>query len=166
MANGELVRILIHTDVTRYLELKQISGSYVYREGQISKVPASEMEALRSDLMGMFEKRRAKKFFEYMQNWREDDPSTHQDNNIFITHFAITTYCRTCICLPISISKAQIGQYIILIPVEETELLALNDSTSVYNNQIGFSKASDLLLNASDLTPNKRNKKSDTSEDD
>ncbi|CAG8605609.1 9575_t:CDS:10 [Gigaspora rosea] len=139
MANGELVRILIHTDVTRYLELKQISGSYVYREGQISKVPASEMEALRSDLMGMFEKRSAKKFFEYMQNWREDDPSTHQ---------------------------AQIGQYIILIPVEETELLALNDSTSVYNNQIGFSKASDLLLNASDLTPNKRNKKSDTSEDD
>ncbi|RIB26111.1 GDP dissociation inhibitor [Gigaspora rosea] len=78
MANGELVRILIHTDVTCYLELKQISGSYVYREGQISKVPASEIEALRSDLMGMFEKRSAKKFFEYMQNWREDDPSTHQ----------------------------------------------------------------------------------------
>ncbi|RIB30193.1 GDP dissociation inhibitor-domain-containing protein [Gigaspora rosea] len=51
--------------------------------GQISKVPASEMEALRSDLMGMFEKRSAKKFFEYMQNWREDDPSTHQD---FIGH--------------------------------------------------------------------------------
>ncbi|CAG8783155.1 7728_t:CDS:2, partial [Racocetra persica] len=78
MANGELVKILTHTDVTRYLEFKQISGSYVYREGQISKVPASEGEALRSDLMGMFEKRRAKKFFEYMQNWREDDPSTHQ----------------------------------------------------------------------------------------
>ncbi|CAG8789098.1 10634_t:CDS:10, partial [Dentiscutata erythropus] len=78
MANGELVRILTHTDVTRYLEFKQISGSYVYREGKISKVPASEMEALSSSLMGMFEKRRAKKFFEYMQNWREDDPSTHQ----------------------------------------------------------------------------------------
>ncbi|CAG8520377.1 6711_t:CDS:2 [Funneliformis caledonium] len=78
MANGELVKILTHTDVTRYLEFKQISGSFVYREGKISKVPASEMEAVRSPLMGLFEKRRAKKFFEYMQNWVANDPSTHQ----------------------------------------------------------------------------------------
>lgn len=82
MASGELVKILTHTDVTRYLEFKQISGSFVYREGKISKVPASEMEAVRSPLMRLFEKRRAKKFFEYMQNWREDDPSTHQGLDI------------------------------------------------------------------------------------
>src|SRR5262249_2523815 len=68
-----------HTDVTRYLEFKQIAGSYVYRDGRISKVPASEMEALSSPLMGIFEKRRAKKFMEFIQNWRDDDPSTHQD---------------------------------------------------------------------------------------
>lgn len=78
MANGELVKILTHTDVTRYLDFKQISGSFVYRDGKISKVPASEIEALRSPLMGMFEKRRAKKFFEFMQNWRDDDPATQQ----------------------------------------------------------------------------------------
>lgn len=77
MANGELVKILTHTDVTRYLEFKQIAGSFVYRDGRISKVPSTEMEAVRSPLMGMFEKRRAKKFFEYVQNWRKDDPSTH-----------------------------------------------------------------------------------------
>jgi len=82
MANGELVKILTHTDVTRYLEFKQIAGSYVYRDGRISKVPATEMEAVRSPLMGMFEKRRAKKFFEYVQNWRADDPSTHAGMDI------------------------------------------------------------------------------------
>ncbi|CAG8595342.1 4221_t:CDS:2 [Ambispora gerdemannii] len=82
MANGELVNILTHTEVTRYLEFKQISGSFVYRDEKISKVPASEMEAVRSPLMGLFEKRRAKKFFEYMQNWREDDPSTHKGFDI------------------------------------------------------------------------------------
>ena len=38
MANSELVTILTHTDVTRYLEFKQIAGSYVFREGRISKV--------------------------------------------------------------------------------------------------------------------------------
>ena len=36
------------------------------------------MEAVKSPLMGLFEKRRAKKFFEFLQNWKEDDPATHQ----------------------------------------------------------------------------------------
>ncbi|EPQ29199.1 uncharacterized protein PFL1_03486 [Pseudozyma flocculosa PF-1] len=78
MANGELTKMLVHTDVTRYLEFKQIAASFVYRDGKIAKVPATEMEAVRSSLMGLFEKRRAKKFFEFLQNWRDDDPATHQ----------------------------------------------------------------------------------------
>lgn len=44
---GELVKLLIHTGVTRYLEFKQIDGSYVFKKGgKIHKVPASETEAL------------------------------------------------------------------------------------------------------------------------
>ena len=61
IASGELTRILVHTDVTRYLEFKQIAGSFVYRDGKISKVPSNEIEAVKSPLMGLFEKRRAKK---------------------------------------------------------------------------------------------------------
>ena len=78
LSSGELTRMLVHTDVTRYLEFKVIAGSYVYRDGKISKVPSTEMEAVRSPLMGLFEKRRARNFFQYLQNWREDDPATHQ----------------------------------------------------------------------------------------
>ncbi|ETW86943.1 hypothetical protein HETIRDRAFT_377642 [Heterobasidion irregulare TC 32-1] len=78
IASGELTKILVHTDVTRYLEFKQIAGSYVYREGKISKVPSTEMEAVKSPLMGLFEKRRAKKFFEFLQGWKDEDPATHQ----------------------------------------------------------------------------------------
>ncbi|PIL31555.1 hypothetical protein GSI_06257 [Ganoderma sinense ZZ0214-1] len=78
IASGELTRILVHTDVTRYLEFKQIAGSYVYRDRKISKVPSTEMEAVKSPLMGLFEKRRAKKFFEFLQNWKDGDPATHQ----------------------------------------------------------------------------------------
>lgn len=78
IASGELTKILVHTDVTRYLEFKQIAGSFVYRDGRISKVPSTEMEAVKSPLMGLFEKRRAKKFFEFLQGWKDDDPTTHQ----------------------------------------------------------------------------------------
>ncbi|THV05991.1 rab GDP-dissociation inhibitor [Dendrothele bispora CBS 962.96] len=82
IASGELTQILVHTEVTRYLEFKQIAGSFVYRDGRISKVPSTEMEAVKSPLMGLFEKRRAKKFFEFLQNWKDDDPSTHQGINL------------------------------------------------------------------------------------
>ncbi|CAE6380005.1 unnamed protein product [Rhizoctonia solani] len=78
IASGELTHMLVHTDVTRYLEFKQIAGSFVYRDGKISKVPSTEMEAVKSPLMGLFEKRRAKKFFEFVQGWKDEDPATHQ----------------------------------------------------------------------------------------
>lgn len=77
-ASGELTNMLVHTDVTRYLEFKQIAGSFVYRDGKISKVPSTEMEAVKSPLMGLFEKRRAKKFFEFIQGWKDEDSTTHQ----------------------------------------------------------------------------------------
>ena len=39
MANGQLVKLLIHTGVTRYLEFKSVEGSYVMgKSGKISKV--------------------------------------------------------------------------------------------------------------------------------
>ncbi|KAL1969944.1 hypothetical protein VTN77DRAFT_7454 [Rasamsonia byssochlamydoides] len=82
MSNGELTNILVSTDVTRYLEFKQIAGSYVQQgsgpKATVAKVPSDAGEALRSSLMGMFEKRRAKKFLEWVGEFKEDDPSTHQ----------------------------------------------------------------------------------------
>lgn len=79
----------MHTDVTRYLEFKQIAGSFVYRDGKISKVPSTEIEAVRSPLMGLFEKRRAKKFFEFLQGWRDDDPATHQGQRLSMSGYQI-----------------------------------------------------------------------------
>lgn len=63
MANGKLVKVLIHTDVTKYLEFKSVDGSYVLNKGKVYKVPATDMEALKSSLLGLFEKRRARNFF-------------------------------------------------------------------------------------------------------
>lgn len=82
LSSGELTKILVHTEVTRYLEFKQIAGSFVYRDGKISKVPSTEMEAVKSPLMGIFEKRRAKKFFEFLQGWKDEDPATHQGQSL------------------------------------------------------------------------------------
>lgn len=80
MANGQLVKLLIHTGVTRYLEFKSIEGSYVMgKSGKISKVPADEREALSSDLMGLFEKRRFKNFLVFVQDFDENDPKTWKD---------------------------------------------------------------------------------------
>ncbi|KAI6214365.1 Rab GDP dissociation inhibitor [Aphelenchoides besseyi] len=79
MANGDLVKLLIHTGVTRYLEFKSIEGSYVYKGGKVYKVPADEMEALSTSLMGMFEKRRFKKFLVWVQSFDANNSSTWND---------------------------------------------------------------------------------------
>jgi len=76
MANGQLVRLLLHTGVTRYLEFKCIEGSYVYKGNKISKVPSDDKEALTSDLLGIFEKRRFRNFLLFVQDFKEDDPKT------------------------------------------------------------------------------------------
>eukprot|EP00897_Mesotaenium_endlicherianum_P008336 jgi/Mesen1/7530/ME000391S06764 len=78
MANGQLVRVLIRTDVTKYLSFKAVDGSYVFKQGKIYKVPATDTEALVSPLMGLFEKRRARKFFIFVQDYEESNPATHQ----------------------------------------------------------------------------------------
>ncbi|CAH8321233.1 unnamed protein product [Eruca vesicaria subsp. sativa] len=79
MANGTLVQALIHTDVTKYLNFKAVDGSFVYNKGKvIYKVPATDVEALKSPLMGLFEKRRARKFFIYVQDYDEKDPKSHE----------------------------------------------------------------------------------------
>ncbi|KAK7252433.1 hypothetical protein RIF29_36365 [Crotalaria pallida] len=78
MANGTLVRVLIHTNVTKYLSFKAVDGSFVYNKGKIHKVPANDVEALKSPLMGLFEKRRARKFFIYVQDYNESDPKSHE----------------------------------------------------------------------------------------
>lgn len=83
MANGQLVKLLIHTGVTKYLEFKVVDGSYVYKGQKISKVPADEREALSSNLMGIFEKRRFRSFLMFVQTfdfndrgtWKEIDPN-------------------------------------------------------------------------------------------
>ena len=55
IADGKLVKTLLATGVTRYLEFKMIEGSYVYisggkKTGKFSKIPANETEVLKSGL--------------------------------------------------------------------------------------------------------------------
>jgi len=82
MACGNLTKMLLHTKVTRYLEFKSIDGSYVYKGGKVLKVPATPEEALRSPLMGLFEKRRFRKFLIYVDQFKEDKPDTYEGLNL------------------------------------------------------------------------------------
>ena len=86
MANGVLVKMLLHTKVTRYLEWKCVDGSYVFQvskggmfssaKAAIHKVPANDSEALKSPLMGLFEKKRCRDFYIYVQDIDFKKPET------------------------------------------------------------------------------------------
>jgi Rab GDP dissociation inhibitor len=88
IASGQLVKIILHTQtVANNLEWKCVDGSFVMQtsaggmfskaKAKIHKVPATDVEALKSDLMGLFEKRRCKKFFKFVQDYDPDKPATH-----------------------------------------------------------------------------------------
>mmetsp|Transcript_6489 Transcript_6489/g.7047 ORF Transcript_6489/g.7047 Transcript_6489/m.7047 type:complete len:445 (-) Transcript_6489:64-1398(-) len=81
MANGTLVKILLHTQVTRYLEFKSVEGSYVVKGGKVHKVPATPVEAAKSSLLGLFEKNRFKNFLEWAVQYKQDEPKTHKGVN-------------------------------------------------------------------------------------
>uniref|UniRef100_UPI0037E75088 rab GDP dissociation inhibitor beta n=1 Tax=Semicossyphus pulcher TaxID=241346 RepID=UPI0037E75088 len=76
MANGQLVSMLLITQVTRYLDFKVVEGSFVYKSGKIHKVPSTEGEALASGLMGIFEKRRFKNFLVWTANYDVNNSKT------------------------------------------------------------------------------------------
>ncbi|KAG9249306.1 secretory pathway rab GDP dissociation inhibitor [Calycina marina] len=89
MSSGELTNILVSTDVTRYLEFRQVAGSYVQQgsgpKATVAKVPSDAGEALRSSLMGIFEKRRMKSFIEWVGTFNVDDSTSHKGLNINTT---------------------------------------------------------------------------------
>ena len=75
---GNLVKILLHTKVTRYLEFRSVQGSYVYKDNQVFKVPATPKEAMSSSLMGMFQKRNFRNFVNYVNDYDPKDNKTWQ----------------------------------------------------------------------------------------
>lgn len=87
MGSGTLVKILLKTKVSRYLEWKACDRSYVYdpQEGgffggakALHSVPTTAQEGLKSSLMGMLEKPRFMNFINFVVNWNEEDKATTQ----------------------------------------------------------------------------------------
>jgi Rab GDP dissociation inhibitor len=69
LASGVLVKLLAYTGVANYMNFKLVEGSYVYKSGQLYKVPSNEAEALDSSLMGFFQKRRFRTFLEFVSSF-------------------------------------------------------------------------------------------------
>lgn len=73
------------------MEWKSIDGTFVYQwdkggifskaKGIIHKVPATAKEAVSSDLMGLFEKNRCRKFFEFCQDYDLEKKEVKKDFN-------------------------------------------------------------------------------------
>ena len=71
MADGLLVKTLIHTKVNESLNFQLIAGSYVYKDKKVDKVPCTAAEALSTSLVGFLEKRRLKNFLEGVNDYVE-----------------------------------------------------------------------------------------------
>ena len=78
MACGNLVKVLLSTKVTKYLEFKSVTGSFVYGNGTIAKVPSTPREGLESPLMGLWQKNKFRQFVNFVNELDEKQPKTLQ----------------------------------------------------------------------------------------
>jgi RAB protein geranylgeranyltransferase component A len=69
LANGKLVKMLLHTGVTRYIDFQGVASSYVYTDGSIYKVPVTPSEALKTSLVGFFQKRYLRSFAQFLGSY-------------------------------------------------------------------------------------------------
>ena len=88
MANGSLVKILLKTNASKYLEWKSVERSFLYQfdkggmfnkaKGKIHMVPNTASEALKTDYIGLFEKNRCKKLLEFVKDYEINNPNTQK----------------------------------------------------------------------------------------
>lgn len=74
MACGVLVKILLKTNVTRYLEFRSVAGSFVFHKDKVHKVPSTPKEAMSSSLLGFFQKHKFKSFISDVGDYDFDAP--------------------------------------------------------------------------------------------
>lgn len=92
MSAGKLVKVLLKTQLTKYLDWRLVDGTYVYQYQKpgffsgpklIHKVPANDAEAAISPLMSLFEKGRCRTFFQFCDRWNTNNPQTFKGIDIF-----------------------------------------------------------------------------------
>ena len=69
LANGKLVKMLIHTGVTKYIDFCAVDTSFVYTSGKVYKVPVTPAEAMATSLVGFFQKRNLRNFATYISEY-------------------------------------------------------------------------------------------------
>ena len=92
LRNSPIIKLFLITDIYNYIEWKTIEQVYVYQydkggmfsspKGVIYKVPQNPDETWSSDILGIFEKNRCKKFYNYISNiiFVENDSFKNTEN--------------------------------------------------------------------------------------
>ena len=72
---GKLSKILAHAKALRYLDFKRIGETYMYKGSRMKlfPVPATVAAAIKSDMMGFFQKRRFRQFLSFVEKCDPED---------------------------------------------------------------------------------------------
>ena len=72
LSKGNMMKAIVHTGCTRYLEFHRCKGAYVTKKGKPYKVPSNATEAAKTDLVGFFQKLKLKSFLEFVAKVTDD----------------------------------------------------------------------------------------------
>eukprot|EP00002_Diphylleia_rotans_P015170 TRINITY_DN2938_c0_g1_i3.p1 TRINITY_DN2938_c0_g1~~TRINITY_DN2938_c0_g1_i3.p1 ORF type:complete len:632 (-),score=144.15 TRINITY_DN2938_c0_g1_i3:233-2128(-) len=87
LAKGEFVKLLIESDVGRYLEFKSLEGIYLYSEHQFLQVPTSQDSIFSSSVITNPERLALRKFMKFCFEFSSEENSTKLDDTVANTPF-------------------------------------------------------------------------------
>jgi len=75
LSSGKLAKILVHTGALRYLDFRPIGETFMYKgtRSKLFPVPATVKAAIKSDMMGFFQKRRFQQFLSFVEKCNTED---------------------------------------------------------------------------------------------
>jgi|EP00945_MAST-04E_sp_MAST-4E-sp1_P004321 Rab GDP dissociation inhibitor len=79
---GQLVKIILYTKTEHYLEFNAVDGSFAAQGGKPSKVPSTASEAVKTPLVGFFQKRRLRGLLQFLAGYDAKDTKTHQGQDL------------------------------------------------------------------------------------
>mmetsp|Transcript_17672 Transcript_17672/g.50626 ORF Transcript_17672/g.50626 Transcript_17672/m.50626 type:complete len:478 (+) Transcript_17672:152-1585(+) len=86
LARGNLVQLLLESQTEEYLEFGALSGSFVQHNGKPVKAPATSVEAAKTPLVSMMQKRKLRSFIKaYLEQEQEtrDTPQAQTAKELF-----------------------------------------------------------------------------------
>lgn len=97
LADGKMLKLLVHTTDIRYFDLKPIDSNYIVKDTSILKIPTSKYEALKTSVIGCMEKLRFKDYIMFCIKYNLNNTKTLESTSVLLNKYNLSVLAQNVI---------------------------------------------------------------------